>query len=114
MPVSTNLRRAQIGTFGIMIAKLCLVNTWSSITKAKFQNSFVLPLFLLILFLSLLLLLSNDVEFNLVPKKDSPTRNFSIARWNLNSIAIQSFVRLSKLQAYNAMHSHDLIWLSET
>ena len=44
MSIST-LWRAQIGTFGIMIAKLCVMNTWSSITKVKFQNSFVLFLF---------------------------------------------------------------------
>ena len=104
MPVSTNVWRAQIGTFGIMIAKLCLVNTWCSITKAKLQNSFALSFFFQILFLSLLLLLPNDVELNPCPKKDIPTWNFSIAHWNLNSIVIQSFVKLSQLQAYNAMH----------
>ena len=41
MPIST-LWRAQTGTFGIMIAKLCVMNTWSSITNVKFRNSFVL------------------------------------------------------------------------
>ena len=54
--------RAQIGTFGIMIAKLCVMNAWSSITKAKFQNSFMLSFFFLITFLSFLLILSNAVE----------------------------------------------------
>ena len=114
MPISTNLWRAQIGTFGIMIAKPCVMNTWSSITEAKFQNSFVLSFFFLITFLSLLLILSNDVELNPGPKKDSPKRNFSIAHWNLNSIAVQNFVKLSQLEAYNTMHSYDLICLSET
>ena len=59
MPINTNLWRAQIGTFGIMIAKLCVMNTWSSITKATFQNSFVLSFFFLITFLLLLLILSD-------------------------------------------------------
>ena len=63
---------------------------------------------------SLLLILSNDVELNPCPKKDSSKRNFSIAHWNLNSIAAQNFVKLSQLEAYNTLHSYDLICLSET
>ena len=114
MPISTILWRAQIGTFGIMIAKLCVMKTWSSITKAKFQNSFVLSFFLLITFLSLLLILSNDVELNPGPKKDNSKRNFSIAHWNFNSIATQNFAKLSQLEAYNTLHGYDLICLSET
>ena len=114
MPISTNLWRAQIGTFGILIAKLCVMNTWSSITKAKFQNSLVFSFFFLITFLLLLLILSNDVELNPGPKKDSSKRNFSIAHPNLNSIAAQNFVKLSQLEAYNILHSYDLICLSET
>ena len=48
------------------------------------------------------------------PKKDSSKLNFSIARWNLNSIATQNFVKLSQLEACNTLHSYDLICLSET
>ena len=103
-----------MGTFGVMIAKLCVMNTWSSITKAKFQNSFVLSFFFLITFLLLLLILSNDVELHPGPKKDNSKRSFSIAHWNLNTIAAQNFVKLSQLEAYNTMHSYDLICLSET
>ena len=114
MPISTNLWRAQIVTFGIMIAKLCVINTWSSITKAKFQKSFVLSFVFLITFLSLLLVLSNDVELNPGPKKNSSKRNFSIAHWNLNCIATQNFVKLSQSEAYNTLHNYDLICLSET
>ena len=44
MLIST-LWRAQTSTFGIMIPKLCVMNTWSSINKVKFRNSFVLFLF---------------------------------------------------------------------
>ena len=97
MPISTNLWRAQIGTFGILIAKLGVMNTWSSITKAKFQNSLVFSFFFIITFLLLLLILSNDVELNPGPKK-----------------AAQNFVKLSQLEAYNILHSYDLICLSET
>ena len=88
------------------------MNTWSSITKTKFQNSFVLSHFFLITLLSFLLILSNDVELNPGPQKDSSQRNFSIAHWNLNSITAQNFVKLSQLEAYNTLHSYDLICLS--
>ena len=103
MPISTNLWWGQIGTFGIIIAKLCVMNTWSSITKAKLQNSFVLSFSFLITFLSLILILSNNVELNPDPKKDSSKRNFSIAHWNLSSIAAQKsylFV-LDMVRLYN-------------
>ena len=40
--------------------------------------------------------------------------NFSIAHWNLNSIAAQNFVKLSQLEVYNPLHSYDRICLSET
>ena len=62
----------------------------------------------------MLLILSNDVELNPGPKKNSSKCNFSIAHGNLNSIAAQTFVKLSQLEAYNTMHSYDLICLSET
>ena len=90
------------------------MNTWSSITEAKFQNSFVLSFLFLITFLSLLLILSNDIELNPDPKKDSSKCNVSMAYWNLNSIAAQNLVKLSQLEAYNTMHSYDFICLSET
>ena len=114
MPVSTNLWRAQIGTFGMMIVKLCVMNTWSRITKAKFQNSFVLSFFFLITFFSLLLILFNDVALNPGPMKDSSKWNFSIAHWNLNCIAAQNFAKLSQLEDYNTLHGYNLICLSET
>ena len=97
-----------------MIAKLCVMNTWSIITKAKCQNSFILSFFFLITFFSLLLILSSDVELNPGPKKDSSKRNFSITHWNLNGITAQNFAKLSQLEAYNTVHSDDLICLSET
>ena len=75
MTISTNLWRAQKGTFGIMIAKLCFMNIWSSITKGKFI--LFCALFLLLDHLSLLpLIFSNDVELNLGPKKIAPSAIF--------------------------------------
>ena len=105
MPISI-LLRAQTGTFGIMIAKLFVMNTWSSIAKVPLCS-----FLFLITFLSFLLILSNDVELN--PKNDSSKCNILIAHWNLNSIATQNFVKLSQLEAQNTLHSYDLICLSE-
>ena len=96
-----------------MITKLSVKNTWSSITKAKFQNYFVLSFCFLITFLSFLLILSNDNELNSGPKRESYKRNFSIAHWNLNSIATQNFVKLSQLETFNTLHTYDLICLTE-
>ena len=62
MAISTYLWRAEIDTFGIIIVKTCVINTWSSITKAKFQYSSVFSFFLLIAFFPLLIILSNDFE----------------------------------------------------
>ena len=41
-------------------------------------------------------------------------KDFSRAHWNLNITAAQNFVKLSQLEAYNTMHSYDLICLPET
>ena len=90
------------------------MKTCSSINKAKFQNSFVLSFFLLIAFLSLLLILSNDVELNPGSKRDNSKHNFSKAHQNLKSITAQSFVKSSQLEAYNTQHGCDLICLSKT
>ena len=114
MPISTNLWRAETDTFSLKIDKLCFMNTWSSITKAKFQHSFVLCFYFLITFLSLLLILSNDIEFNPGPIKNSRNYNFSIAHWNLYSIAAKHSVKISQLEAYNTMYSYNRIYLSET
>ena len=37
-----------------------------------------------------------------------------MVHWNLNSITAQIFVKLSQLEAYNAMPCYDPICLSET
>ena len=68
----------------------------------------------LITFLSFILILSNDNELNSGPKRESCKRTFSIAHWNLNSIATQNFVKLSQLEALNTLHTYDLICLPET
>ena len=40
--------------------------------------------------------------------------SLSFCQWKLNSIAAHSFIMISLLQAYNAIHMFDIICLSET
>ena len=67
----------------------------------------------LLFFISvILLLLSGDIEAN--PGPDPGYWNsFSFCHWNLNSIAGHSFIKISLLQAYNAIQRFDIICLSE-
>ena len=59
----------------------------------------------------LLLILCRDVEVNLGP---SQWTSLSFCHWNLNSISAHDFVKVSQLEAYNAIHKFDIIGLSET
>ena len=58
---------------------------------------------LLLLFISMiLLLLSGDIETNLDPYPGYLS-SFSFGHWNLNSSAAHNFIKMSLLQAYNAI-----------
>ena len=58
-----------------------------------------------------LLIRSGDIETNPGPhNKDS----LSICHWNLNGISAQNYVKLSMLEAYNAIYDYDIICISET
>ena len=68
----------------------------------------------LLLYISvILLLLSGGIETNPVPDPGY-LNSFSFCHWNLNSIAAHNFIKISLLQAYNAIHRFDIICLSET
>ena len=62
----------------------------------------------------IVLITCGNIELNPGPKKDKPCDNFSLCHWNLNSIAVHNFSKLSLLEAYNGHHMHDMISLSET
>ena len=58
-----------------------------------------------------LLIRNGDIETNPGPhNKDS----LSICHWNLNGIFAQNYVKLSMLEAYNAIYDYDIICISET
>ena len=59
----------------------------------------------------LLLILCGDVEVNPGP---GHWTSLSFCHWNLNSISAHDFVKVSLLEAYNAIHKFDIICLSET
>ena len=58
-------------------------------------------------------MLCRDIESNLGPGPNSG-QSFSIYHWNLNSIAAHNFSKIYLLKAYNAIHTYDIICLSET
>ena len=54
-----------------------------------------------------------DIEVNPGPKKNFST-SFSFCHWNLNSLTVRNYVKLSSLLAHNSVYKHDVICLSET
>ena len=63
------------------------------------------------LYIFLLLHSHGDIELNLGPKK-SKENTLSICHWNLNSITVHNFSKLSQLKA--STYKHDFVCLSET
>ena len=60
-----------------------------------------------------LLELSGDVEFNPGPKPDS-SQSFPNCNWNLNSMSVHKYSKISLLTAYISIYEFDIICLSET
>ena len=58
-------------------------------------------------------MLCGDIESNPGPRPNSG-QSFSVCHWNLNSIVAHNFSKISLLKAYNAIHTYDIIRLSET
>ena len=52
-------------------------------------------------------------ESNPEPKPNS-CQSFSICHWNLNSISVHNFIKLSLLKPNIAIHKFDVVCLSET
>ena len=59
-----------------------------------------------------LLIKCGDIETN--PGSANGTKSLSICHWNLNGISTHNYVKLSMLEAYNALHNYDIICISET
>ena len=59
-----------------------------------------------------LLLQHGDIETNPGPTKEK-IKNLSCCHWNVNSLIAHNF-KISPLEAYNAIHQHGFICISET
>ena len=53
------------------------------------------------------------MEMNPEPKLSSCNK-FSLCHWNLNSISVHDFIKLSLLRAYISIHNFDILCPSET
>ena len=62
---------------------------------------------------SILITLSSDIENNAGPKSSS-CDEFSICNWNLNTITVHKFIKISVLRAYVSIHNFNILCLSET
>ena len=71
-------------------------------------------------FLSIIIIHSNDIVTafwryrNKSRSRPRLIEQFSFCHWNLNSIAAHNFIKMSLLQAYNAINRFHIICLSET
>ena len=65
------------------------------------------------MFRILLLVLRGDIESNPGPN-NIPNQTISVCYWNLNGITAHNYVKMSLLEAYNAVYNYDIICLGET
>ena len=63
--------------------------------------------------LFLLLLQHGDMESNPGPNRKQ-VNNLSCCHWNVNSLMAQNLSKISQIEAYNSLCSHDFICISET
>ena len=65
-------------------------------------------------FIMLILLRCGDIESNPGPRGSYSCYNFSICRWNLNSMTAHHFEKINLLEAYNTISKSDVICLSKS
>ena len=63
--------------------------------------------------MALTLFICGDVELNPGPK-NTKSYYFSLCHWNLNSLSVHDFSKLSLIETYSTHHSFNMICLSET
>ena len=71
-------------------------------------------IYFLIFCVLIVLIICGDIELNSEPENYKSCKNFSLCHWNLNSIAVHDFPKLSLLEAYNTHHMYNIICLSKT
>ena len=103
--------RVEIGIFN----EKCKVKFLKKLTsqKANGTSSFC-SLGILFVIVLLMLLVCDDIELNLGPRKRYTCYNLSVFHWNLNIIAAHNFKKVNLLEAYNTVNTFDIVYLSET
>ena len=104
MPVSLVIWRLLVGCFNG--SKLLPHKEILSHTSTGFNHHFWLITILILLIL-------DGIHPNPGPQK-CKDHNFSVFFWNLNSLPVNNFFKLSLLSTYNCIYQYDLICLSET
>ena len=105
MPVlSSLLTNIHVCVYEVISFKLCTVyvvikkeySKYQLLCKQRSLYTLILATYILrhIWFRSILITLSCDIEKSLGPKP-SPCDKFSICDWNLNSISVQNFIKIS-------------------
>ena len=59
------------------------------------------------------ILLSWDIELNPGPPTNIG-QNLSVFHYNVNSLSVHNFSKISLIKAFNAIHHFDIIFISET
>ena len=67
-----------------------------------------------VLLFALLFLCQGDIELNQGPKNSGNCQPLKFCHWNLNGILPENYFKLYILKSFNALHSYDFIYLSET
>ena len=107
MPIYIEQWRAVIGTFHSRTK--VFFNSKKFVSKDTTSEKH----FHLMFFIVLLIITHGDIELNPGPRRD-PFRNLKICHWNVNSLLAHSFQKVSLIEAYNSLHKHDFICISES
>ena len=101
--------------FLLILSTLQIIATYTSSIYFLVTGSFSIDLFFLFIFQHFLvvklLLRCGDVESNPGPKSK---HCLSVCHYNVNSIVVHNFAKLSSLEAFNAVHDFDIICISES
>ena len=124
MGVSLELYRASIGKFNsVRILKSLFYTETVSLFGAMFSSllsllyvlrraDFIKFQYFFTLFHFSLILLSGDIEPNPGPRDGRTT--LSVCHWNLNSVWVDDFSKITQISAFLSVHSFDIFCLGET
>ena len=114
-------------TFNIFISFviiLLILSSWSFINLLQIKATFIILLVFRISYICILLAFIHHIWLYLIFNRSGILKkvlnpgliliSFSICHWNLNSIPVHNFLKLSLLRAHITVRKFDVIFLSET